>query len=155
MPKRILTGKVVSNKAEKTITVLIERKIMHPIYKKFVTKVSENRDMSYEEVHEIAKGRIWSGEQALQIGLIDEIGNINDAISYAAKILELDDYQAITYKKELDPIEIFIAEFLDNLDIKLDINRNLINILDSKYKFIDPNKDLTTAVYCFVCDEIK
>ena len=34
MPKRILTGKVVSNKAEKTITVLIEIKIMHPIYKK-------------------------------------------------------------------------------------------------------------------------
>jgi len=125
------------------------------VYKKFVTKVSENRDMSYEEVHEIAKGRIWSGEQALQIGLIDEIGNINDAISYAAEILELDDYKTVTYKKELDPIEIFIAEFLDNLDIKLGINKNLINILDSKYKFINPNKDLTTAVYCFVCDEIK
>jgi protease-4 len=125
------------------------------VYKKFVTKVSENRDMSYEEVHKIAKGRIWSGEQALQIGLVDEIGDINDAISYAAEILELDDYQTITYKKELDPFEIFIAEFLDNLDIKLGINRNLINILDSKYKFIDPNKDLTTAVYCFVCDEIK
>jgi len=125
------------------------------VYKKFVTKVSENRKMSYEEVHEIAKGRIWSGEQALQIGLIDEIGNINDAISYAAEILELDDYKTVTYKKELDPIEIFIAEFLDNLDIKLGINKNLINILDSKYKFINPNKDLTTAVYCFVCDEIK
>ena len=38
MPKRILTGRVVSNKANKTITVLVERKIMHPIYKKFVTK---------------------------------------------------------------------------------------------------------------------
>ena len=124
-------------------------------YKKFVTKVSENRDMSYEEVHKIAKGRIWSGEQALQIGLVDEIGDINDAISYAAEILELDDYQAITYKKELDPFEIFIAEFLDNLDIDLGINKNLINILDSKYKFIDLDKDLTTAVYCFVCDEIK
>ncbi|MFL2720946.1 MAG: signal peptide peptidase SppA [Gammaproteobacteria bacterium] len=125
------------------------------IYKKFVTKVSENRDMSYEEVHKIAKGRIWSGEQALQIGLVDEIGDINDAISYAAEILELDDYQAITYKKELDPFEIFIAEFLDNLDIDLGINKNLIDILDSKYKFIDLDKDLTTAVYCFVCDEIK
>jgi protease-4 len=124
-------------------------------YKKFVAKVSENRDMSYEEVHKIAKGRIWSGEQALQIGLVDEIGDINDAISYAAEILELDDYQVITYKKELDPFEIFIAEFLDNLDIDLGINKNLINILDSKYKFIDLNKDLTTAVYCFVCDEIK
>ena len=38
MPKRILFGKVVSDKADKTITVLVERRIMHPIYKKFVTK---------------------------------------------------------------------------------------------------------------------
>ncbi len=38
MPKRILSGKVVSDKADKTITVLVERRIMHPIYKKFVTK---------------------------------------------------------------------------------------------------------------------
>ena len=38
MPKRILTGKVTSSKAEKTITVVVERKIMHPMYKKFVTK---------------------------------------------------------------------------------------------------------------------
>ena len=38
MPKRTLTGKVVSDKADKTITVLISRRIMHPIYKKFVTK---------------------------------------------------------------------------------------------------------------------
>tara|TARA_Y100000991_G_C21830998_1_gene288121 strand:+ start:104 stop:331 length:228 start_codon:yes stop_codon:yes gene_type:complete len=38
MPKRILTGKVTSNKSDKTITVMVERKIMHPMYKKFVTK---------------------------------------------------------------------------------------------------------------------
>ena len=38
MPKRILTGKVTSSKADKTITVVVERKIMHPTYKKFVTK---------------------------------------------------------------------------------------------------------------------
>jgi len=38
MPKRILTGKVTSSKADKTITVVVERKIMHPMYKKFVTK---------------------------------------------------------------------------------------------------------------------
>ena len=38
MPKRILIGKVTSNKADKTITVLVERRIMHPMYKKFVTK---------------------------------------------------------------------------------------------------------------------
>ena len=38
MPKRILTGKVTSNSADKTVTVIVERKIMHPMYKKFVTK---------------------------------------------------------------------------------------------------------------------
>ena len=38
MPKRILTGKVTSSKSDKTVTVLVERKIMHPMYKKFVTK---------------------------------------------------------------------------------------------------------------------
>ena len=38
MPKRMLTGKVTSNKSDKTVTVLVERKIMHPMYKKFVTK---------------------------------------------------------------------------------------------------------------------
>ena len=43
MPKRILTGKVVSNKADKTVTVLVERRIMHPIYKKFVTKSKKIR----------------------------------------------------------------------------------------------------------------
>ena len=38
MPKRILIGKVTSHKADKTITVIVERRIMHPMYKKFVTK---------------------------------------------------------------------------------------------------------------------
>ena len=42
MPKRILSGKVVSDKADKTITVLVERRIRHPIYKKFLTKSKKN-----------------------------------------------------------------------------------------------------------------
>ena len=43
MPKRILTGKVISNKSDKTITVVVERKIMHPMYKKFAAHDSENK----------------------------------------------------------------------------------------------------------------
>ena len=38
MPKRIMQGTVVSDKADKTVTVLVERRIMHPVYKKFITK---------------------------------------------------------------------------------------------------------------------
>ena len=41
MPKRILIGKVTSNKADKTITVIVERRIMHPMYKKFITKTKK------------------------------------------------------------------------------------------------------------------
>ena len=43
MPKRVLSGKVISDKSDKTITVLVERRIMHPIYKKFVTKSKKNQ----------------------------------------------------------------------------------------------------------------
>jgi len=125
------------------------------VYKKFVTKVSENRNMNYEDIHEIAKGRIWSGTQALKIGLVDEIGDINDAISYAAEAAELDDFEKVSYKRELDPFELFLSELLEGLDVNLGINKNLINILDTRYKFINPDKDLTIAAYCFACDEIK
>ena len=52
MPKRILSGKVISNKSDKTITVLVVRRIMHPIYKKFVTKSKKikahDRDNKYK-----------------------------------------------------------------------------------------------------------
>ena len=53
MPKRILTGKVTSNKANKTITVLVERKIMHPMYKKFVTKSKKFAAHDNENKHKV------------------------------------------------------------------------------------------------------
>ena len=53
MPKRILTGKVTSNKADKTITVMVERKIMHPMYKKFVTKSKKFSAHDHENKYNI------------------------------------------------------------------------------------------------------
>ena len=85
-------------------------------YDKFVSKVAENRDMPYKEVLAIAAGRIWSGEKAQQLGLVDEIGDLNDAIESAAKLADINEYRIVTYKKELDPIDIFIAEILDSFD---------------------------------------
>ena len=62
-------------------------------YDKFVSKVSENRDMSYREVLSIAGGRIWSGEKALKLGLVDKIGDLDEAIKSAASFADLDDYK--------------------------------------------------------------
>ena len=124
-------------------------------YEKFVTKVSENRDMRYEEVHAVAKGRIWSGEKASQLGLVDNIGDLDDAISSASSLANLKDYKVISYVKELEPFEVFISELLDNLDVKINLSqktKSVINFFSDQYNFIDSDKDINIISYCFGCE---
>ena len=67
------------------------------IYKTFVTHVAEGRKMTFAQVDSIAQGRVWSGSQALKIGLVDKIGGLNDAISEAAKIAKIKTYSTQNY----------------------------------------------------------
>ena len=124
-------------------------------YEKFVTKVAENRKLSYKEILSVAGGRIWSGEKALQLGLVDKIGDLNDAIESAANIAGIDDFKTISYSKEMDPLDIFISELLKNLDAQIDLNNQgqmLMKFLDTHYGFINPDKKINVAVYCFECE---
>jgi protease-4 len=68
-------------------------------YDRFVGIVGEGRDMSYDEVHEIARGRVWSGEQAKARGLVDEIGGFTSAIRKAQELAGMDTTKAplLTY----------------------------------------------------------
>ncbi len=68
----------------------ISQQMVNDIYDEFLNKVSESRNLSKEKVNEIAQGRVWSGVNAKKVGLIDDIGGLNDAISYAAKTAKLD-----------------------------------------------------------------
>ncbi len=61
------------------------------IYQKFITKVAENRDMTLQAVDNVAQGKVWIGQKASEIGLIDQIGTLDDAISKAAELAELDE----------------------------------------------------------------
>ncbi|MBO7644386.1 MAG: signal peptide peptidase SppA [Bacteroidales bacterium] len=61
------------------------------IYDRFTTIVAEGRDLPKERVDEIGQGRVWTGTDALQIGLVDEIGTLQDAVAYAASLAGLDD----------------------------------------------------------------
>ena len=125
------------------------------IYEKFVNKVSDNRSMRYEEVHAVAKGRIWSGEKAIKLGLVDKIGGLEDALDSASKFANIKDYKVIRYFKELDPLEVFIAELIDNLDMNIDLGKNskkILTILNDGYKFIDNKKDVNMISYCFECE---
>ena len=124
-------------------------------YDKFVNKVAENRDMPFKEVLSIAGGRIWSGEKALQLGLVDKIGDLDDAINAAANYADLTDFKTVSYTKDLDPFEMFIAELLKNLDVNINISNHgkmFLNFLNKQYNFIDTNKDINVALYCFECE---
>ena len=126
------------------------------IYKKFVTKVAENRDMAYVDVLPIAGGRIWSGVKALELGLVDKIGDLEDALSSAANMAEIEGYSVKTYRKELDPIDKFLQEILENIDYQVKVDPNLKILLDttSKYSKIISLEDENIMAYCFECDAI-
>ena len=85
------------------------------VYTQFTELVSEGRDMTVEAVDNIAQGRVWAGSDALEIGLVDEIGTIEDAIRYAAFCIDgvesVNDVQIAEYPKPLSPIEMFLESF--------------------------------------------
>ncbi|MDO6802155.1 signal peptide peptidase SppA [Wenyingzhuangia sp. 1_MG-2023] len=62
------------------------------IYDVFLQRVADGRGMTKEKVNEIAQGRVWTGASALEIGLVDELGSLDDAIAYAASQVELKEY---------------------------------------------------------------
>ena len=127
-------------------------------YEKFVNKVATNRDMPFKEVLSIAGGRIWSGEKALQLGLVDKIGNLDDAINSAAVYADISDFETVSYIKDMDPFEMFIAELLKNLDVNINIGNHgkmFLNFLNNQYNFIDTNKDINVALYCFECEYLS
>ncbi len=74
------------------------------VYTSFVTKVAEGRNMTFEEVDAIAQGRVWTGKQALENGLVDELGGLEDAIKAAADLVDIQEYRTRSYpdyKREL------------------------------------------------------
>lgn len=82
------------------------------IYDKFTNLVSEGRDMPVARVDEIAQGRVWAGADAIKIGLVDEIGTLEDAINYAALSIEgvngVQDVQIVEYPKPLSTMEVLL-----------------------------------------------
>ena len=72
-------------------------------YHDFKSKVAKGRNMSLEEVEAIAQGRVWTGQKGLELGLVDKIGDLDDAIASAAAIAELDSYKLKYYPKIKDP----------------------------------------------------
>ena len=79
------------------------------IYERFTSIVAEGRDMTVAEVDAIAQGRVWTGAEALEIGLVDQIGTLEDALNYASATIDgvtcMDDVQIVEYPKPQTSME--------------------------------------------------
>ncbi|NCV54388.1 MAG: signal peptide peptidase SppA [Betaproteobacteria bacterium] len=123
-------------------------------YNKFVSKVAENRNMTYEDVLPIAGGRIWAGYKALELGLVDKIGGLDQALKSAAERAGVEDFAVKNYKKPMDPFDVFLNKLLENINIEIDLDPRLKLInskLEKHLKLIDPEKR-NTLMYCFECE---
>jgi protease-4 len=75
----------------------ITQESIERIYTTFVNRVATGRKMSFEQVDEIAQGRVWTGAEALQNGLVDAIGGLDNALAEAAKLAKIKEYRTINF----------------------------------------------------------
>ncbi len=69
------------------------------VYKMFLDRVAKGRGMTMEEADAVAQGRVWTGKEAKEIGLVDELGNLDDAVAYAAEMAEITEYKTTSYPR--------------------------------------------------------
>jgi protease-4 len=87
------------------------RHLIQEGYDDFLAKVAQGRDMTVEAVHEIAQGRVWTGQQALSIGLVDTLGGMETAIAVLKEkigIPEDEDVHLVEYPKMENPVQLFL-----------------------------------------------
>ena len=80
-------------------------------YDLFTNRCAEGRGVSQQEIKKIGEGRVWLGKDALNIGLVDELGNINQAIAKAAELAGLGQYAIVDYPEKTDPFEELLKMF--------------------------------------------
>ena len=124
-------------------------------YNRFINLVANARNMSIEEVDAIAQGRVWSGEDAYNLGLVDNLGNLDAAIASAASLAGLSEYSTRIVEQPLSPgqqllqdltnnvlVEIFQSRqqaFVTQTNILSDFYRTLNNDLQALIQLNDPN----------------
>lgn len=96
------------------------QKEIEDFYDTFITKVAEGRKMTKAQVDSIGQGRVWSGVDAKRIGLIDDFGGLNKAISLAADLAKLKSYKLQSLPEQKDPFQQILDEILgDTPDAKI------------------------------------
>jgi len=124
------TGKYADMGINRPLSNFEKNKIQNSvknIYTSFITHVGEGRNMSKTAVDEIGQGRVWTGYDAKEIGLIDTYGGIEKAIEIAAYLAKLEDYRIISLPKKKNPFE--------ELSLKLGVEASISDLILSRFGF--------------------
>ncbi|MEI8669063.1 signal peptide peptidase SppA [Pseudoalteromonas sp. B131b] len=137
-------------------------------YGRFLNVVAEARNMTPEQVDKIAQGRVWIASQALELGLVDKLGNKQNAIDAAAALAKLNHYEVKTMTHDLSPQEKMMQDIFGNASIKsmlglqsqktsvLATQANLQSVINQLSTEVENLKDYNDpqGVYarCLVCD---
>ena len=106
-------------------TLTIMTRSVEVTYQRFIHFVTQNRKKSFEEIDSVGGGRVWSGVRAKEIGLVDELGSLQDAIKYAAKSANIKDYRVSAYPAKVSKFQqIFSSETEEDFSTRL-IQRKL------------------------------
>ncbi len=120
----------------------MQRGVDH-IYGIFKNHVAKGRNMTPEAVDSIAQGRVWSGADAVSIGLADGFGDINRAIASAAAMANVSDYSVVTYPETKDEFEVFLKRLGGDEGVAAAVKANLEKEINEEYPFVQQLKMLT------------
>ena len=108
------------------------QKSVERVYDSFITKVAEGRNMAKADVDRIGQGRVWAGAQAIKIGLVDELGGLNNAIAKAADLAHVDIYKIKSLPIQKEPLQEIIENITGNSSSVL-----LRNMFGVNYKYVE------------------
>lgn len=109
---------------------------INQVYDTFVQRVADGRGLTKEQVDSIGQGRVWSGQQALERGLVDRLGSIDDAIAAAAGKAGLDEYRLVTYPAIKSPFDAFLGGSADRISAWFSMRE-----LGDQYRYYEQAKD--------------
>ncbi len=132
-------------------------------YHRFLSLVGESRGMSVEEVDQVAQGRVWTAQDAQKFGLVDKLGDFDDAVALAAELAKLEDYNLFWVAEPLSPAQQFLQDIFGQIKVSLGLDvssmvpaalqpaaNQLINDANLLSSFNDPKGQYAFCLTCQV-----
>ncbi|ASA56789.1 signal peptide peptidase SppA [Vibrio gazogenes] len=91
-------------------------------YQRFISLVAEHRHLSLQDVDKVAQGHVWTGQDALKFGLVDKMGDFDDAVALAAKLAKVDDYQLDWLEEPVSTMQKLLIGLFSEARVSLGLN---------------------------------